>query len=205
MSERGINLGARALALLIACSFASMTMGYACQGETCEGSIDGSKIARKAEQDVEIKVFLKEQNLTLYLDGQPVFCCAVSTGRKPGWTPIGDYRIISKAARHTSSAYGKFVSKSGKVTRRDVDSRRTRVPLGSRFVGAAMPNFLRMTSGGIGIHAGVLPGHPASKGCIRVGRDASEVLFRICSEGDKVSVRQLRNPPFSALGIDRVD
>lgn len=168
------------------------TEGQTCPASDCKGSNSGEGVNRKPGQVVAVHVFLKEQRLTLYLDGVAAFCTPVSTGKKSGWTPIGDFSIIGKAARHRSSTYGKFVTRGGKTLRRDVDSRRSKPPAGARFSGAPMPNFLRMTDNGIGIHAGTLPGYPASKGCIRVERGASEVLFRNCAVGDKVLVRERR-------------
>lgn len=168
-------------------------LGRACPVGGCEGFADASGLQREAGQVASIRVFLDEQRLELLIDGKTVFCTPVSTGRRPGWTPLGDFTILSKHPRHRSSAYGKLVNGSGKTIKRDVDSRKTKPPKGARFLGAPMPNFLRMTRGGIGIHAGELPGHPSSKGCIRVSRDASEILFRQCREGDIVSVLQNRD------------
>lgn len=167
---------------------------HACPGQRgeCGGSAEGRLVFREDNQTAEIRVFLDEQTLTLFLAGRAVFCTPVSTGRRPGWTPLGTYSIISKHAKHRSSAYGKLISRSGKTLRRDVDSRKIEVPKGARFAGSPMPNFLRMTSNGIGVHAGVLPGRPASKGCIRVSQEASEALFRNCQVGDMVSVVQRR-------------
>ncbi len=155
--------------------------------------VGAAGVTRDPEAVVEIQVFLREQFLTLFADGKPVFCTDVSTGKRAGWTPVGNYTIISKAARHRSSTYGKYVTRSGRVVRGNVDSRRGNKPEGARFLGAPMPNFLRMTHNGIGIHAGELPGYPASKGCIRVGAGAADFLFSITRVGD--IVRVLENSP----------
>jgi lipoprotein-anchoring transpeptidase ErfK/SrfK len=175
---------------LVAAAFAATPLCKACPADGCAGDGEGRSLSRGEGGGVEVRVFLDEQRLTLFLDQKAVFCTPVSTGKRPGWTPLGDFPIISKHARHRSSTYGKLVSKTGKTLRRDVDSRKATAPKGARFSGAPMPNFLRMTANGIGIHAGALPGYPASKGCIRVSREASEILFRICAVGDIVSVRK---------------
>lgn len=139
---------------------------------------------------VEVLVFLKEQRLNLLIDGKLELCTPVSTGRQRGWTPVGTYSIIGKSKNHRSGTYGKFVAAGGRVIRSGVDSRKRKPPQGSRFVGAPMPNFLRMTENGIGIHCGELPGYPASKGCIRVPREASELLFSTCEIGTPVTVQE---------------
>jgi len=142
---------------------------------------------RVAEPSV-IRVFLDKQVLTATLGDGRVFCTPVSTGKRPGWTPIGCYQIIGKSKNHRSSSYGKFVSKVGKTLKSNADARKDKKPPGASFRGAPMPNFLRLTPNGIGIHAGFLPGYPASKGCIRVSQRASEELFEHCRLGDKVCI-----------------
>jgi len=142
----------------------------------------------KGDQIPTVHVFIQEQELILDIDGETAVISPVSTGRKKGWTPVGEYSIIGKSANHRSNTYGKHVSKSGKVVRSSVDSRKSTPPQGGRFVGSPMPNFLRMTNNGIGIHAGVLPGYPASHGCIRVPKEVSKVLFEKCPIGTKVFV-----------------
>lgn len=146
-----------------------------------------------------VYIFLQEQELVLTLGGETALVSPVSTGRKRGWTPVGEFSVIGKSANHRSSAYGKHVSKSGKVVRSSVDSRKINPPPGGRFVGSPMPNFLRMTNNGIGIHAGELPGYPASHGCIRVPKDVSKILFQKCEIGTKVVVlhNKTQEPPLS--------
>jgi hypothetical protein len=41
-------------------------------------------------------------------------------------------------------------------------------PRGTRYRGARMKWFMRLTDRGVGIHMGILPGYPASHGCIRL-------------------------------------
>jgi lipoprotein-anchoring transpeptidase ErfK/SrfK len=147
---------------------------------------------KKPETSPVINIFLQEQEMVFTLDGEKAIISPVSTGRKKGWTPLGEFSIIGKSANHRSSAYGKHVNKAGKTIRSNVDSRKTTPPPGGRFVGSPMPNFLRMTPNGIGIHAGELPGYPASHGCIRVPKDVSRLLFEHCPVGTKVVVWESR-------------
>jgi lipoprotein-anchoring transpeptidase ErfK/SrfK len=141
---------------------------------------------------VQIYIFLDEQELDLVVGDKVAIVSPTSTGKRAGWTPLGQFEIIAKSANHRSSTYGKHVSRSGKVTRSNVDSRKTKPSAGSRFVGAPMPNFLRLTQNGIGIHAGKLPGYPASHGCIRVPLEVSSLLFEHCGVGTKVEILQNR-------------
>jgi lipoprotein-anchoring transpeptidase ErfK/SrfK len=138
----------------------------------------------------EITVYLNEQKLVLAIGGKPAVISPVSTGRKKGWTPTGNYTIIAKSPNHRSSSYGKHVNRSGKTVRSNVDSRKSKPASGTRFVGSPMPNFLRLTNNGIGIHAGKLPGYPASRGCVRVPMEVSKALFKACPLGTPVRILQ---------------
>ena len=51
-----------------------------------------------------------------------------------------------------------------------------------------MPNFMRITQGGVGMHAGYIPGYPASHGCIRMPEKMSQIFFQNVSLGTPVIV-----------------
>ena len=53
-----------------------------------------------------------------------------------------------------------------------------------------MPYFMRIVSG-TGLHAGYLPGYPASHGCIRMPEFMAENFFRSVSVGTPVTITQL--------------
>ena len=53
---------------------------------------------------------------------------------------------------------------------------------------AYMPHMQRLTRSGIALHGGVLPGHPASHGCIRLPYDFAERLFDVTKLGVRVIV-----------------
>ena len=60
-------------------------------------------------------------------------------------------------------------------------------PEGASFQGAKMPFFLRFHDGA-GMHAGRLPGHPASHGCVRLPRFMAEHFFENAPLGTPVTV-----------------
>jgi len=61
-------------------------------------------------------------------------------------------------------------------------------PAGASFRGAPMPYFMRITPTGVGMHAGFLPGFPASHGCIRMPERMAEIFFANVSHGTPVRV-----------------
>lgn len=87
-----------------------------------------------------INVSIAQQKVRVY-DANGLFAEApVSTGMPGHATPMGVFSVIEKDRYHHSNIYS----------------------------GAPMPYMQRITWGGVALHEGVLPGHPASHGCIRM-------------------------------------
>lgn len=140
-----------------------------------------------AEAGSRVKLDLSEQRAYLYSDGELVTTSRISSGR-PGYrTPKGNYRVVSKERMHRSTAYGTYVSPSGKVVKRDVDRKRHSRPAGARFRGAKMPYFIRFNKG-IGMHGGATPNAPVSHGCVRLPNDKARQFYNAVSIGTPVSV-----------------
>ena len=76
---------------------------------------------------------------------------------------------------------------SGKVVVPNVDIKKDPKPPGTHFQGTPMPYFMRIVSG-TGLHAGYLPGYPASHGCIRMPEFMAEDFFRSVSVGTPVTI-----------------
>jgi lipoprotein-anchoring transpeptidase ErfK/SrfK len=53
-----------------------------------------------------------------------------------------------------------------------------------------MKFFMRLTQKGVGMHAGILPGYPASHGCIRLPRDMAEIIYSKVSLNTPVTVEE---------------
>ena len=134
-----------------------------------------------------IRISLAEQRAYFYKGGELVGISLISTGREGLATPSGSFRIQQKDAGHKSSLYGDWVDASGNVLKKDIEMGKDPRPPGGIFDGAKMPNFMRIT-GGVGMHAGFLPGHPASDGCIRMPAFMAKNFFDNVSVGTPVSV-----------------
>ena len=135
-----------------------------------------------------IKIYLQEQRAYFYKAHQIVGVSIVSTGREGYGTPPGEFRVIQKDIDHASSLYGDYVDQSGQVVEKNVENGKVPRPRGTVFKGASMPYFLRI-SGGIGMHAGYLPGYPASHGCIRLPEEMALKFFEDAPVGTPVEVR----------------
>ena len=136
-----------------------------------------------------IVIDLEQQRAYFYRGDTIVGMSIVSTGREGYDTPPGDFRITQKDLAHVSSIYGDYVDRGGQVVMENVDLTKDRPPHGTVFRGAPMPYFLRI-HGGIGMHAGYLPGYPASHGCIRLPKQMAFHFFQNATIGTHVAIRQ---------------
>lgn len=109
---------------------------------------------------VTILISLPGQVAYVYRDGILIAASTVSTGKPGKRTPPGEFTILQKRVHHRSNLYSN----------------------------APMPFMQRLTWDGIALHAGKLPGYPASHGCIRFPREFARRLFEITALGTAVSV-----------------
>jgi lipoprotein-anchoring transpeptidase ErfK/SrfK len=104
------------------------------------GNEDVAKDARKPQGPLIIAISIEKQVLKIY-DANGAFAeTPISTGMSGHSTPLGVFSVIQKHKYHHSNIYS----------------------------GAPMPYMQRITWSGVAMHAGVLPGYPASHGCIRM-------------------------------------
>lgn len=109
---------------------------------------------------ISILISLPGQIAYVYRDGVLIAASTVSTGKRGKSTPAGDFTILQKREFHRSNLYSN----------------------------APMPFMQRLTWTGIALHAGVLPGYPASHGCIRFPREFARRLFELTELGAPVSI-----------------
>src|SRR5262245_46500228 len=105
-------------------------------------------------------VALSEQHVTIYDTEGKMLRAPVSTGQSGYETPAGIYSVLEQNREHYSNLYDD----------------------------ASMPFMQRITWSGIALHAGQLPGHPASHGCIRLPTGFAERLFEITKLGMRVVI-----------------
>ena len=142
-------------------------------------------VPRKGRAHVAID--LSEQRATLYRSGIAIAGSRVSTGKRGFQTPPGNFRITQKSKHHRSSLYGDYV-RNGEIVKANVDVRKHARPAGAKFLGAPMPYFMRF-HGAIGMHAGNVPYHPASHGCVRLPPHLARAFFRHVTIGTPVRVK----------------
>lgn len=133
-----------------------------------------------------IDIDLTQQKAFLRQDGKVVYESPICSGRPAFRTKTGEFTITQKSADHRSTLYGKIVGANGKTLIWDADSDMP-LPPGAKFVNAPMKHFLRF-DGAVGLHAGHLPGYPASHGCVRMPPVKAELFFDIVEIGTPVRV-----------------
>ena len=134
-----------------------------------------------------VKISLGEQRAYFYKSGVLVGVSQLSTGREGLNTPLGNFKIIQKDKDHASTLFGDYVDSAGNVVKPNVDVTKDPKPPGTHFRGTPMPYFMRIVSG-TGMHAGYLPGYPASHGCIRMPEFMAENFFKSVSVGTPVTI-----------------
>jgi L,D-transpeptidase catalytic domain len=144
---------------------------------------DGDNVSGKPS----IRISLREQRAYFYKSGVLVGVSQLSTGQEGLNTPSGRFSIIQKDVNHLSSLFGDYVDSAGNVVVPNVDVTKDPKPKGTHFRGTPMPYFMRIVSG-TGLHAGYLPGYPASHGCIRMPEFMAENFFKSVSLGTPVTI-----------------
>ena len=126
---------------------------------------------------VRIVVSLAKQRAYLLAGDQVVIDSPISSGKRGHSSPTGSFTVLEKDADHRSSIYGDFVDRAGRIVRAGVSSRIDSAPSGTHFVGSPMKWFMRLTDEGVGMHVGILPGYPASHGCIRMPGEGAKLFY----------------------------
>jgi hypothetical protein len=116
---------------------------------------------------VVVLVNLPDQLLYVYRNGVRIAHSTVSTGKPGKTTPTGVFTVLQKKVSHTSTIYK----------------------------GAQMPHMQRLTWSGIALHAGHLPGYPASAGCVRMPVDFAARLYSVTGIGTTVIIADNKSAP----------
>jgi hypothetical protein len=105
-------------------------------------------------------IALAQQRVSVYGASGKIMEAPVSTGVRGRETPAGIYSILEKEVEHHSNLYDD----------------------------ASMPFMERLTWTGIAMHAGALPGYPASHGCTRLSYRFAQELYQVTKPGMRVVI-----------------
>ena len=107
-----------------------------------------------------LTIDLTAQRVMVYRDGVLIGASTISTGSEGRETPTGVFTILEKQVMHRSITYDN----------------------------APMPYMQRLTSKGVAMHAGDLPGFAASHGCIRLPKEFAKLLYGATEIGTPVMI-----------------
>jgi L,D-transpeptidase catalytic domain len=115
----------------------------------------------------QIIISVGDQHLSLYGSDGLIARAPVSTGMRGHPTPLGVFSVVEKQRWHRSNIYS----------------------------AAPMPYMQRITWSGVALHAGALPGYPASHGCIRLANAFAIRLFHLTKVGTRVIIARREVAP----------
>jgi lipoprotein-anchoring transpeptidase ErfK/SrfK len=115
-----------------------------------------------------LAVSIGSQRVVVYDNGTPIASAPISSGMPGRPTPMGVFSVIQKDRYHHSNLYSN----------------------------APMPYMQRITWSGVALHAGVLPGYPASHGCIRLPESFAVRLWGMTKMGARVVVTRNEVAPY---------
>ena len=153
-------------------------------------SINQSVYESLTPDQARVVVSLSKQRAYLLRGEQVAIDSPISSGKRAGMTPSGQFSVLEKDKDHKSSVYGNFVDRSGRVVRSGVSLKIDSAPSGTHYAGAPMKWFMRLTGDGVGMHIGILPGYPASHGCIRMPPQGAEMFYARVKVGTPVQITQ---------------
>jgi lipoprotein-anchoring transpeptidase ErfK/SrfK len=150
--------------------------------------VNQSVLNRATPDNVQVRVSLPKQRAYLMVGEEVAADSPISSGKVGHGTPRGNFSVLEKDPDHRSSLYGDFVDSSGRVVRAGISAKIDSAPSGTHYVGAPMRWFMRLTGEGVGMHIGILPGYPASHGCIRMPPDGAKLFYDTVRIGTPVKV-----------------
>jgi LysM repeat protein len=133
--------------------------------------INRDVLSKADDHNTSVVIDISRQRAFLLVGGRVAIETPVSTGKEGHPTPLGVFKISERM-------------ESGKV---------------SNLYDAAMPYWMRLGSLAIGMHIGVVPGAPASHGCIRLPRQIAPLMFAHTTTGTTVRVLERWTPPSKGL------
>jgi hypothetical protein len=167
---RAVLTGGAAVAILVA-ALGPVDAGWQSRAAYAKREQPKKEPPPKPLQLPLIVVSIADQHVTVFDKGEPVARAPVSTGMQGHPTPTGVFTVLEKEVFHRSNIYS----------------------------GAPMPYMQRITWSGVALHAGVLPGYPASHGCIRLPPEFAVKLFGLTQRGARVLVTrsEVKPAPFA--------
>ena len=125
-----------------------------------QGRMNRALLAQANRKNTRVIIDIADQKAFLLVNGKIALRSPVSTARPGKYTPRGTFRISERV-------------RSGKI---------------STIYKVEMPYWMRLSGTPFGVHAGYLPGYPASAGCIRLPASMARIVYDKTGYGTRVSI-----------------
>jgi hypothetical protein len=146
---------------------------------------------RATPDNTRITVSLSRQRAYLYVNDEIAIDTPVSTGKRRGQTPTGEFTVLEKSASHQEMLHGDFVDLEGNAVRHGVSTRIDAAPSGTTFRMIPVKYFLRLNDEGLSLQAGRLPGYPAADTAVRLPALEAPLVFQRVKKGTRVTIEEL--------------
>ena len=149
---------------------------------------NASAYAAANSENTKIRVDLSDQRAQLLVGAEQTVALdsPICTGRAGKRTPTGTYPITEKIVNKRSTIFGTTYYKGRRV--HGGDRRKYSGPR-DKYVGAALPYWMRLTGDGIGMHgSGSVKRTPASSGCIRTPHAVIPKFYAKTKKGTPIVV-----------------
>ena len=160
------------------------------------------KLLKKAKKEnTKILIDVSEQRIKLFVNGKVALCSPCTTGAKHKFepntkiyrdkhTPTGNYKIMEKIKDKRSNIFGNLYKKGKNIYHGDRRKYKGSWE-GVIYKGALLENWMRITGGGIGLHASkYVKRYPGTNGCIRLPKSVSKTIFKHVHKGTRVKVQR---------------
>ena len=122
--------------------------------------VNPSILSQSNRSNTRVIIDVADQRGYLLVNGRIAVDTPVSTARPGKWTPRGSFSMSQRV-------------RTGKI---------------STIYGVEMPYWMRLSGTAYGVHAGHLPGYPASAGCIRLPASSAQVIYDNTTQGTRVNI-----------------
>lgn len=138
--------------------------------------------------DTSIHISLGKQRAYLSVGNEVAIDAPVCTGKPRAMTPKGQFAVLEKKSASSSPLLGEYVDPAGRVVRSGISARIDVAPAGATFRAVPAEYYLRLDENGLALHAGTLPGYPASDTAIRLPVDIAPLFFQRVKIGTPVKI-----------------
>jgi len=158
-------------------------------------------LRQSTKNNTKLVIDISTQRISLLVKNRVALNAPCTTGAKHKFepntkiyrdkhTPTGNYKILEKIRDKRSTIFGDYY-KNGKRIYHGDKRKYKGSKVGVRYVGASLKYWMRLTSGGIGLHESkYVKRYPATNGCIRLSHSVAKTIFSKVHVGTRVKIKQ---------------